>query len=323
MPSRRVNKSCEACSARKVKCSRGQPCRRCAQLNVACHYSLHGLARLSLTPSSDVPSVVIQNDSSPRNSIHHGGGTDAAEIANDANPEADPGSIGNILEHVSASVDDNGSHSLIDETNPWLSWGWNDPLWAASDSFPACETGVGREWPTAEQGASFGTPTSATGHRSRIANIADARLDPVEHHRQCILVRLEQSSGVGIEDRPCPWLGRAQFPLLLKTYFVGHHRHTPIVHLPTLNIAECPTSLVFALVLVAASSIPSLDLGPRDMVALLDCAYQLAIESHQVCILSAINRHFTDDRTNRRLTTRAPLDPCRLCFFLQYWIASC
>ncbi|PIA80071.1 hypothetical protein CB0940_12215 [Cercospora beticola] len=75
------------------------------------------------------------------------------------------------------------------------------------------------------------------------------------------------------------WLSCAPLSLFLKTYFTRHHRHTPIIHLPTFNIVDCPTGLVFALTLIAAAYVPNLGLRARDVVRLLDCARTLTMVS--------------------------------------------
>lgn len=188
------------------------------------------------------------------------------------------------VETQASSMDVASSQDLLaaDDTSPWLSWGWID---SSFDLMPPMNPQATDDHQVSSLPAGSTTldvPRLEQTTSSRIASIIDVRLDPVEYHRQSILACMEPSSRISARDNIWHWLHRSQFPLLLKTYFVTHHRHTPIIHLPTLNIAECPTCLIFAIVLVAASSLPSLELQPDNLVALVECGYHLAIEPGKV-----------------------------------------
>jgi hypothetical protein len=83
-----------------------------------------------------------------------------------------------------------------------------------------------------------------------------------------------------------------------------HHRHTPIIHLPTFNVSETATSLIFALALVAASYTPSLGLRAKDIMSLIQFAYRLTLDSDQVN--GGQNLHSIDmSLTMHRLSTKA------------------
>lgn len=209
-----------------------------------------------------------------------------ADVVNNTDPSHHINNNVNSINRSSTSAVPEVSPFSFDPgaTNPWLSWGWTDPSWGLLDFVPSTEPDLDHDQSIdGMAGVFFDAQSLGSVNSSHIASIVDARLDPVEYHRQCILRRLEQSSITGPNGDAHFWLSRTQFPLLLKTYFVRHHRHTPIIHLPTLNIAECPTSLIFALVLIAASSLPKLELRSKELVALAECAYQLAIEYDGVC----------------------------------------
>lgn len=278
IPSTRINRACEACSTRKVRCSRGEPCQRCAELDISCHYLVHGSARRqsmhpSIQPENMSALPQLGSESIDRHSEHE-----------DVPPVLDHqhGPSG-VDEHNSVGADDH--HFFLDpgDPNPWLSWEWTEPPWNILESAPSMPTDVSSEQATfVGSHSGDGVDSQGTHSGRRLASIIDARLDPVEHHRQSIVAYLQKSpDSVGRADN-LRWLAQAQFPLLLKTYFTRHHRHTPIIHLPTFDIVACPTSLIFALVLVAASYIPKLGLRARNVIAMAKCAYRFAIESDEV-----------------------------------------
>lgn len=121
--------------------------------------------------------------------------------------------------------------------------------------------------------------TQSSDASARVARIIDAKLDPMEHHRQAIATYLDQSNTRSSNRQ---WLARGQFPLLLKKYFKRHHRHTPSIHLPTFSIVECPTSLMFALALIAASYVPTLGLRAKDIVTPSGYAYHPAVMADEL-----------------------------------------
>lgn len=110
VPSGRINKACEACSARKIRCSHGQTCRRCAQSNTPCHYLVHGRTRQPRTPVSDTSSL-------------QPAGIDSPDNRNDNRP------LASTIPQMSTPIGaDDTQYSLeTGGTNPWLSWEWHEP----------------------------------------------------------------------------------------------------------------------------------------------------------------------------------------------------
>jgi hypothetical protein len=206
-----------------------------------------------------------------------------------------PGSFGNdenmeitdtIVDLDQALASENMPSHVVDSSH-WLSWTWTDMAWHEFESLPSLEL---------DADPASGIQFSAENHpdqtpscedrrdekRLRIASIIDAKIDPVEQHRQAILAHLSTSPLATDENVCSRWLSQIGFPRLIKTYFMRHHRHTPIIHLATFNVAETPTSLIFALALVAASYTPSLGLRAKDIVSLMQSAYRLTLDSDQV-----------------------------------------
>jgi hypothetical protein len=206
-----------------------------------------------------------------------------------------PGSFGNddgteitgtLVDLDQALASENLPEHIVD-SNHWLSWTWTDLAWHEFESLPSLEIDADPASGIQHSAENRPDQTPSCGDRRdekrlRIASIVDAKIDPVEQHRQAILAHLS-TSPLSTDENVCSrWLSQTGFPRLIKTYFMRHHRHTPIIHLPTFNVAETPTPLIFALALVAASYTPSLDLRAKDIMSLIQFAYRLTLDSDQV-----------------------------------------
>lgn len=270
IPSARVNRSCQACSERKVRCSRGHPCKRCAGIGVACHYLLHGTATQH-SNAAHLPTL--------GSNMSVSAGMAASSSASTEDTAAF--SVAPQDHHLSVSPDEQLVLSEIEGLNPWLSWDWDELQGGVLESIPFTPTLLSGSTDGAV--IDFGSSASRGANvRGSVADIINAKIDPVENHRQCILAFLERATPQLGSGGNLQWLAQAHFPLLLKTYFTRHHRHTPIIHLPTFDIVACPASLIFALALIAASYIPSLGLRARNLPGLVKCAYQMTVESDEV-----------------------------------------
>ena len=184
------------------------------------------------------------------------------------------------------------------DANMWLSWGWCEP-WhelGSASSMPFFVDPVTESFgsivsdaqaPAADdQSLAVGIDVAAAdldSPRDAFAKVIDARIDPLEHHRRAIVAYIKASSASPVPERT-RWLGRSHFPRLLKTFFLRQHRHTPIIHLPTFNVVTAPTSIVFAIALMAASYIPKLGLVAADTIALAETAYTFALKMDEVRI---------------------------------------
>ena len=81
-------------------------------------------------------------------------------------------------------------------------------------------------------------------------SIAMNKIDPLETHRLTINQHLLRSGNVSRED--IAWLSPHNVRKMVYCYFRHFHRHTPIVHLPTWDIATTPSSLLLAMILLGA-----------------------------------------------------------------------
>jgi len=173
--------------------------------------------------------------------------------------------------------------------NPWLSWSWADPEWDVLEFLPPAPVPNAAE-SSIEHANDIQLDQFQDGEvqhiekrlRCSISSMVDAKIDPLENHRQAILAHLETASFFTGRDKLSHWLSRSEFPALLKTYFMRHHRHTPIIHLATFSIAETTTPLIYAMALMAAAYTPSLRLRANDIVFLIQSAYKLALDAAEV-----------------------------------------
>ena len=81
-------------------------------------------------------------------------------------------------------------------------------------------------------------------------SIAMNKIDPLETHRLTINQHLLRSGNVSRED--VAWLSPHTVRNMVYCFFRHFHRHTPIVHLPTWDIATTPSSLLLAMILLGA-----------------------------------------------------------------------
>jgi hypothetical protein len=297
--SSRVNNACVPCSERKVKCSKEKTCRRCLTLHLDCTYAYHGsigTAGHAATSSSPVEST----DTNPHSLV--------SPLSLDGEHQECRPSVpvpvmtqqfsptATSVHESTASVQD-VQFSDTTDVMPWLSWDWTDQtsansahaalsIWSDPMGTPDPLLLVDGKWSSVS-----GNQVAPDGledyfhpslQPSSSINMLDSKLDPVEHHRNKIIEYLRTHTKPSAQRHYIRWLERENFQILLKTYFNRHHRHTPIIHLATFNVVSCPTSLIFAIALVAASYIPRLGLRTRDTQDLAETAYSFALHSDEV-----------------------------------------
>lgn len=103
--------------------------------------------------------------------------------------------------------------------------------------------------------------TSSTGHCSlhRLFStpnpVALSRIDPLEAHRLTIINHLAHSPYVQPQD--LPWFTLTNLRHSLIAFFRHCHRHLPIIHLPTWDIATIPSSLVLVQAMMGSVYMPN------------------------------------------------------------------
>jgi hypothetical protein len=265
-------------------------------MQVTCTYAFHG--SISERQGASPPSPVESTDPEPRDMLsprsshveHQERDLSVAVI-----PVAtQPFSPAATTHHDGTTKDDSSQLSDTIDIMPWLSWDWTEqmPVNPADLDVSLWSVPAG----TSDRLLSISDSWSVGGHQvhpdepvddcygslqAATASIVDSKLDPVEYHRNKIIEHLHTQPHFA-RRRRTHWLERNNFQVLLKTYFNRHHRHTPIIHLSTFNIVSCPTSLIFAIALIAASYMPKLRLRTEDTLALAGTAYALALYSDEV-----------------------------------------
>jgi len=292
--SSRVNNACVSCSDRKVKCSGEKTCRRCAALHLICTYAYHG--NIGAAPGESPSSPMGSTDQSTRSLMSPGLPDDEDQRCRPS--VSVPPAMQQQFTPAATSIDE-GAASLQDSQlsdtigiMPWLSWDWTehsiDPADVAMSLWSNPTESSDHLFPVNEQWSMCCSQIAADGAANdvyaslqpAVTSIVDSLLNPVEHHRIKLIEHLRARGK--LIPHCTRWLERENFQVLLKTYFNRHHRHTPIIHLATFNVVSCPTSLIFAIALVAASYMPSLGLRTKDTQALAAIAYSLTLHSDQV-----------------------------------------
>jgi hypothetical protein len=299
-----LNRACVACSERKIKCSGETTCQRCAAMQLACTYAYHGSTGepQGVSPSSPRESMEPEphNLMSPQSS--EGGYQErdlSVAVDTVATQQFSPAATSN---HEGTTNPDDSQCSDTMDVMPWLSWDWTEQmsanpadvtvsLWSMPDRASDQLLSIGDSWSVGGDGVAPDGPVDDcyASLQASTTSIVNSKLDPVEHHRNKIIEHLQNQPHMARKHRK-HWLERDNFQVLLKTYFNRHHRHTPIIHLSTFNIVSCPTSLVFAIALIAASYMPRLGLRTADTLALAETAYALALYSDEVGTCQRITR---------------------------------
>jgi hypothetical protein len=358
---RSVNRACNSCRERKIKCNSTLPCDRCTIARVQCSYSLRRERRDSMAvprPSLPVPDLEhspfshqpsSQDDTSQstveRMSRSPANGGDIVMPA----PEPHSNTVDALGPIVQAS-ELNQQHQQHQPSQPQalhLAYGLPsaleeshidvETLWdvtdASFDMFQAFDwtnlvrnssaqpsTMFAMEVPAGEIQTTTESVVPAIEAPSAesdsflypmlvASGLGLAQLDPLEHHRSRIIAYLEVN---GSDTTHALTFFRTQtLGQIINTYFLRHHRHTPIIHLPTWSITSCSTSLVLAMSLITASYMPGLCLRSRHMRSLLHVAYSFVITNDEVSTISlltviTITYHAIENGPRCKRCTRNP-----------------
>lgn len=316
-----ANRACTPCRNRKAKCDSQVPCSRCIQSGLSCTYSMRRTRRNSAAPSQPSSLDALANRP-PEHQLHSPPATEDAMEGASVMPEHVSGQVETVVmnssrthaprePHISSSTLDfrSTNDAPLAHDPPHVpgeldnTWSNIHALWDADDSmnvFQALSWNTNGMDPLLElAGADLvnnvANRTSTTSdsdsppipreHRvlqplSVASGLSLVQLDPLEHHRSVIIAHLEAQ---------CPQVPQIlhlfrshNLAMIVNTYFVRHHRHTPIIHLPTWNIATCSTALILSMSLVTASYMPSLGLRSSHIRPLLSAAYHLVRATDQV-----------------------------------------
>lgn len=105
-------------------------------------------------------------------------------------------------------------------------------------------------------------------------------IDPLESHRLVITDHLQCSQNALESD--IAWLTLPHLRQSIIAYFRHCHRHLPIIHLPTWDIARIPTSLVFVQAIMGSLYLPTHESDSFRAKRLLGEAFSLIFKADDV-----------------------------------------
>jgi hypothetical protein len=257
VPKKSKRRSCERCSRLKCKCDDQSPCARCAAAGVDCQRAV-----------STKPSQMMEDDdlSNIHLLAHHAAQT-PKEILSPAivSPEVFPNSAPTtqpVQFHDPYQQDHTVALASDENLNTMFDWGLFDTNIGTMDNLLPDTDEILRE-----MFKTLNHPQTNSLHVDSGAIIPDAtvdeqlcdwnsvsiamnKIDPLETHRLTINQHLLRSGSVATED--IAWLSPHTVREMVYCYFRHFHRHTPIIHLPTWDIATTPSSLLLAMILLGA-----------------------------------------------------------------------
>lgn len=266
VPKKSKRRSCERCSRLKCKCDDNSPCGRCTAAGVECQ-------RGGLAATSTKMSVVDDDLSNIHLLAHHASQTPKEILSPAISPENFGSSIPRTLQFQDPFQHDTSAPMTSPESLSLFDWGLFDTNFGTMDSLlPDTDEILQEMFKTLNHPQTNTFEVDSGGiiadetvdeHLSdwNSVSIAMNRIDPLETHRLTINQHLLRS-GVSRED--VGWLSPSNVREFLYCYFRHFHRHTPILHLPTWDIATTPSSLLLAMILLGAvySDNPEIN-GPR------------------------------------------------------------
>jgi hypothetical protein len=253
VPKKSKRRSCERCSRLKCKCDDQSPCGRCAAAGVECQRS-----------GNKTPQPMDEDLTNIHLLAHHAAQTPKEVLSPVVtSPEFFPNSMATSQAmQFSDPFQQDSSATLTSKENVPFDWGLFDMNIGSMDNLlPDTDEILQEMFKTlnhpqenpvrVDSGAIL--PDSTVDEQLcdwNSVSIAMNKIDPLEAHRLTINQHLLRSGKVSRED--IAWLSPRNVREMVYCYFRHFHRHTPIVHLPTWDIATTPSSLLLAMILLGA-----------------------------------------------------------------------
>jgi hypothetical protein len=258
VPKKSKRRSCERCSRLKCKCDDQSPCGRCAAAGVECQRSAPIMTAQEILDEEDALSNIHLL-------AHHASQT-PKEILSPVviSPEGFPNSMQTAQAmqfHDPFQHDGSVTMGSTENSIPF-DWGLFDMnIGTMNNLLPDTDEILREMFKTlnhpqtnsqhVDSGAIIPDPTVDEQLCDwNSVSIAMNKIDPLETHRLTINQHLLRSGTVSRED--IAWLSPHNVREMVYCYFRHFHRHTPIVHLPTWDIATTPSSLLLAMILLGA-----------------------------------------------------------------------
>jgi hypothetical protein len=280
IPKRSKRKSCERCSRLKCKCDDDSPCKRCAAAGVNCIRTASKVSQSHSPPVVEDGPPVVEDDLTNIHLLAHHASQTPKEVLSPAtiSPETFPNSIPSSQ---AMSFTDPFQYPSTEQSESitLFDWGLFDTNIGNMENLLPDTDETLREMfqtlnhpytsvPQVDSGALI--PDSTVDEHLcdwNSISIAMNRIDPLETHRLTVNQHLLRTGRMSMED--IAWLSPHKVRELVYCFFRHFHRHTPIIHLPTWDIATTPSSLLLSMMLLGAaySDHPDTDLPPARRIA--------------------------------------------------------
>lgn len=253
VPKKSKRRSCERCSRLKCKCDDQSPCGRCVSAGVECNRTIN-----------KTPQVLEEDLANIHLLAHHAAQTPKEVLSPVIMPsETFPNAISasQAMQFQDPFQQNNSAPSVASEIIPFDWTLFNTNIGAMDNLLPDVD-GIlcqmfktlnhPQKSPPVADSAAIIPDATVDKHLFdwNSISIAMSRIDPLEAHRLTINQHLLHSGSVLRED--VAWLTPHNVREMVYCYFRHFHRHTPIIHLPTWDIATTPSSLLLAMILLGA-----------------------------------------------------------------------
>ena len=246
-PNKSKRRSCERCIVKKAKCDEGTPCSRCTAAKVECHRAPNP------TPTSDEEDDLNE----VHFSVHYDPQTPPESTSTARSPAA-PTSNAHLYQFHGPFPSES-----VTSMPPWpFDWGLFDANFGTINPLPDTDEVFGEifqqltypKMGSVEVDISTGIIADPTVD-SYVTSwnpmlVALDKIDPLETHRFTINQHLLRSGTISRED--IEWLSPQNVREFICCYFRHFHRHAPLLHLPTWDIATTPSSQLLAMILLGA-----------------------------------------------------------------------
>jgi Fungal specific transcription factor domain/Fungal Zn(2)-Cys(6) binuclear cluster domain len=253
VPKKSKRRSCERCSRLKCKCDDQSPCGRCAAAGVECHRS-----------PNKTPQMMDDEELTGIHLLAHHAAQTPKEVLSPAviSPEFFSNSVSTSQQMQFSDPFQQDTSATLTSNETVFDWGLFDTNIGSMDSIlPDTDELLREMFKTlnhpqtnslqVDSGAILPDPTVDEQLCDwNSVSIAMNKIDPLEAHRLTINQHLLRSGNVSKED--IVWLSPHNVREMVYCYFRHFHRHAPIIHLPTWDIATTPSSLLLTLILLGA-----------------------------------------------------------------------
>lgn len=261
IPKKSKRRSCERCSRLKCKCDDDSPCGRCTAAGVECNRAVGKNSR-----GHPIPPPIVEEDLTNIHLLAHHASQTPKEVLSPAviSPESFPSSMPTSQSMTFQDTFQHANTSNVNEEENTNIFDWSlfdTNIGNMDNLLPDTDEILREMFKTlnhpqtnalhVDSGAII--PDSTVDEQLcdwNSVSIAMNKIDPLETHRLTINQHLLRSGTTCEED--IAWLSPHKVREMVYCFFRHFHRHTPIIHLPTWDIATTPSSLLLTMILLGA-----------------------------------------------------------------------